>query len=174
MKFEGMVFNPTGKEPQTIKEFLEHYALVVRFVLGISNNKLSTADNISYQSVPTVLTHGKTNVVGHNLGFTPKSVTCSGRVEFLQVTTKTSTGFACTPKLLTATIVDQLPNILTSRIKVEDVAFFRYGDTLNIGGVTRKITGIDGNTLVLDQSVVYSKEVYTLSLATESVEIFLI
>lgn len=174
MKFEGMVFTPTGNEPQTIKEFLAHYALVVRFVLGISNNKLSTSDNVASQVVSTPITHGKVNTIGHALGFIPKGISCSGRVEFLQVTTKTSIGFVCIPKLYTVFIIDPMPNIATNRIRVSETTFFRFGDVVNIGGVTRKITGMDSNTLVLDQTVLYSKEVYTISLAIESVEIFLI
>jgi len=174
MKFEGMVFTPTGNEPQTIKELLAHYALVVRFILGVSNNKLSIVDNVVSWTIKTPITHGKTNTIGHSLGFIPKSITCSGRVEFMQVATKTSTGFSCIPKLLTVSIIDPLPNVLTNRIKVSETSFFRFGDVVSIGGVSRKITGMDSNTLVLDQTVIYSKEVYMLSLATESVEIFLI
>lgn len=169
-----MAFTPTGDEPKTIKEFLAHYALVVRFILGMGSNKISVTDNIQHNLLVTSITHGKSNIIGHTLGVIPKSITCSGRVEFLQINQKTKTDFTCTPKLLGASIVNPLPNISTSRIMVEDVTFFRTGDILNIGGVRRKLVGIDSNTLLLDQPVIYSKIVYTISLADEPVEIFLI
>jgi len=173
MKFEAMQFKPDGSEPEELSKFFDHYALVNRFLTRFSAEKMTSVENVANYATTATLSHGRVVEIPHTLNFIPTVATCSGRVEFYTVTAKTIGSVSIKAKLLTVDITTLVPKRPQSRIEVSDVTFFNRDDYVRIGNVVRKLIGISGNLLILDQNVIYDTNVRTVSLASTAASVFI-
>jgi hypothetical protein len=173
MKFEGISYQPTGNEPPGLDKFLQHYALVNRFLLQFNESGVSTSENLkTFNSIVPII-HGVEMVIQHNLGKAPVSFQANGRVEFVQIVLKSSRTIRILAKLLTVNILEVTPGRPQNRIPVSDVSFFQVTDLVAVGRQVRKIMGIDKEKLLLDNNVIYDETVHTLSLYSENADVFM-
>ncbi len=174
MRFEGIVYKPTGNEPKEMDSFFTHYGLVNRFLQTFNTTKLTTNDNVGNFSGKVSILHGVETNIFHNLQYVPKTVQANGRVEFIQIINSTVAKIRIKCKLLTVQIIEPTPGKLMDKIQVSDVTFFKNTDSINVGNKVVKLKGIDGKTLLIDGNVSYDKTVNTVSLAVELATVFVI
>ena len=127
MKFEGLVFKPTGNEPKEMAPFLQHYSFVNRFFQAFNREKLTTTDNIANFSAPVVLQHGIQSIITHNLNYVPRIVQHNGRVELIEVTASDVKKITIRPRLHTVSILNPSYNRPQLQIQVSDISFFVQG-----------------------------------------------
>jgi hypothetical protein len=173
MKFEGISYQPTGNEPAELAKFLQHYALVNRFLLRFNETGISVAENLKTFNRIVPIAHGLKMTIAHNLGSAPLSFQANGRIEFIQIISKSSRNVVIKAKLLTVAILETTPGKPQDRIPVSDVTFFKVGDQVTVGKQVRTIMGIDKEKLLLDNNVIYDSTIHTVSLYSEKADIFM-
>ena len=125
-------------------------------------------ENIQHYAAAMSVEHGKPNTIPHRLGFIPVSVQVMGRVGIYALTQLGPQSCTITPRLLSTAVSE----IKGNEILVSDASLFREGDSVEIGGYSRKIQSIWQNTLFLDLTVGSSmlKEIH---LATETIQLLI-
>lgn len=173
MKYEGTRFTAPQESPDFFRKFLDHYSLVIKFLTSFNENRFNFREDLKSYTVTPELNHGLTNRITHNLGYIPASVqVASGRVEVLNVLTRSNVDVVIVPKLLSTPLIDPPLGRVAKELTLSDPSLFRERDYVLIGDQVRQIRSLRGSTAVLDQSVLCGK-VYSLSLAREIVQLLM-
>jgi len=170
MKYEGQHYSNTPEEaPNWFRNFLSHYAMVIRFLTEFNINKFTMGDDVNLGPVNRKVNvrHGVVTSIPHNLSIAPTRAIFSGRVEATNLLDIDSKVVRVVAKLLSTRVI-AITN--TSTVQVEDSTLFRVGDEVKIGPDPYRISSIEGN-LVTFASALPRATIYCMTLSQDAIDV---
>jgi hypothetical protein len=170
MKYEGQQYtNVPPDAPNWFRDFLSHYAIVIRFLTQFNVSKFTMGQDVNLGPVnkKAVVSHGTITNIPHNLAVIPTRALFSGRIQALQILTLDSKSVRVQAKLLSTRVISQSN---TNTLQVEDSTLFRKGDTVYLSNGQYVISDVNGN-LVTFASEVPRVTIHCMTLTQDTVEV---
>lgn len=160
--------------PKEMREQWKNFGLLVEDLSRAFNRGIELEDNLSHNLLTLPVQHGVETTLRHTLNHLPRAIlVAGGRVEFLEVLSRSNTDFVVRAKLLSTTVSAKNLNTLTKSADTSDASFFREGDVVLIDGTTNTVSRVTPTQIQFDRSMV-GKGAIPVSLAVDEITLLVL
>jgi hypothetical protein len=170
MKYEGQQYSNVPPDvPGWFKDFLSHYAIVIKFLTEFNVIKFTMGRDINLgpTNKKVSVQHGIITNIPHNLSVQPTRAIFSGRVQATNILGIDSKSVRVMAKLLTTRVISKKNN---NTLLVEDSTLFRVGDSVVMNAKTYRIVNVNGDSVTF-ASVLPNDTIHCMILSQDTLEV---
>lgn len=160
--------------PKEMREQWKNFGLLVEDLTRAFNRGIELEDNLSHNLLTLPVQHGVETTLRHNLNRLPRAIlVAGGRVEFLEVLSRSNTDFVVRAKLLSTTVSARNLDTLTRAVTTSDAPFFKEGDVVLVDGAVNTVERVTQTQLQFSRPMV-GKGAVPVSLSVDEITLLVL